>query len=121
MPAVQRMRDQNDGGGVIQTIPQSFVRVDGLVVAVVGSRGSAHPPCPDDNAHCATVWTTTRGAPRVRINGLAVIRFGDPDSCTPHTRIGGSSTTRIGDGGGGGGGDPRNEWDTAEWADGEWQ
>jgi uncharacterized Zn-binding protein involved in type VI secretion len=119
MPAVQRLTDANDGGGIIQTIPQSFVRVDGLVVAVVGSKGSAHPPCPEVNAHCANVWTTTRGAPRVRINGVPVIRTNDPDSCSPHKRVGGSSTTRIGDGGGAPGGP--NDWDTAKWDEAEWQ
>jgi len=116
MPAVQRMTDQNDGGGVIQTIPQSFVRVDGLVVAVVGARGSAHPPCPDVQAHCQNVWTTTQGAPRVRIAGLPVIRATDPDSCG-HPRVGGSTTTRVGGGAAGG----PNDWDSGEWEDAEWQ
>jgi uncharacterized Zn-binding protein involved in type VI secretion len=118
MPAVQRMTDQNQGGGVIQTIPQSFVRVDGLVVAVVGSKGSAHPPCPEIDTHCANVWATTRGAPRVRINGIPVIRANDPDSCG-HLRVGGSSTTRIGDGGGPPGGP--NDWDSGKWDEAEWQ
>lgn len=118
MPAVQRMTDQNQGGGVIQTIPQSFCRVDGLVVVVVGSQGSAHPPCPDVQAHCLNVWATTRGAPRVRIAGIPVVRTTDPDTCG-HLRVGGSSTTRIGDGGGPPGGP--NDWDTAKWDEAEWQ
>jgi uncharacterized Zn-binding protein involved in type VI secretion len=118
MPAVQRQTDQNDGGGIVQTIPQSFVTVDGLLVAVVGSKGTAHPPCPDVQAHCANVWTTTRGAARVRINGIPVIRATDPDSCG-HRRVGGSTTTRIGDGGGAPGGP--NDWDSAEWDVAEWQ
>jgi hypothetical protein len=118
MPAVQRMTDQNAGGGVIQTIPQAFVRVDGLVVAVVGSRGSAHPPCPDVQAHCLNVWQTAIGAPRVRIAGLAVIRAQDVDTCS-HPRVGGSATTRIGNGGGAPGGP--NDWDTAKWDEAEWQ
>lgn len=96
MPAVQRMNDLNDGGGKIDQVPQSFVRVDGQVVAVVGSKGTAHPPCPDDNRHCAHVWTTTVGSSSVRIAGNAVIRTDDPDSCTPHKRVGGSTTTRVG-------------------------
>jgi uncharacterized Zn-binding protein involved in type VI secretion len=118
MAQVQRMTDQNAGGGIIQTIPQAFVRVDGLVVAVVGAKGSAHPPCPDDSSHCLNVWTTTQGAPRVRINGIPVIRFNDPDSCG-HRRVGGSSTTRIGDGTGVPGGP--NDWDSGEWEIAEWQ
>jgi uncharacterized Zn-binding protein involved in type VI secretion len=118
MPAVQRMTDQNAGGGVIQTIPQTFVRVDGLVVAVVGARGSAHPPCPDVQAHCLNVWTTAIGSSTVRIAGIPVIRTTDVDSCV-HARVGGSPTTRIGAGGGTPGGP--NDWDSAEWEDAEWQ
>lgn len=95
MPAVQRMTDHNAGGGIIQTIPQSFVRVDGLVVAVVGSKGSAHPPCPDVNAHCANVWATAQGSSSVRIGGAAVIRTDDVDTCG-HPRVGGSSILRVG-------------------------
>ena len=118
MAAVQRMTDQNSGGGIIQTIPQHFVRVDGLVVAVVGAQGSAHPPCPEVPIHCQNVWQTTRGAPRVRINGIPVIRFNDPDSCG-HRRVGGSTTTRIGDGGAGPGGP--NDWDSGKWDEMQWQ
>jgi uncharacterized Zn-binding protein involved in type VI secretion len=112
------MGDANTGGGIIQTIPQSFVRVDGLVCAVVGSKGSAHPPCPEDDSHCQNVWQTTIGAPRVRINGLPVIRQNDPDSCT-HKRAAGSATTRIGDGAGPGP-EPTTGWDTSEWDTAEW-
>lgn len=116
MPAVQRMTDQNSGGGVIQTIPQDFVRVDGLLAAVVGAKGSAHPPCPEVQVHCQNVWATIRGAPEVRINGIPVIRATDPDSCG-HVRVGGSTTTRIG----AGAVDGANEWDTGEWETAEWQ
>jgi len=119
MPAVERMNDPNSGGGVIQQIPQHFVRVDGRYVAVVGSRGSAHPPCPEEDAHCAGVWQTTRGAPRVRIDGRPVIRRNDPDSCG-HLRVAGSSTTRVGDGGGVAPGRP-NEWDAGHWDELQWQ
>ena len=121
MPAVQRMDDLNAAGGAIKTIPQSFVRVDGKVVAVVGSVGTQHPTCPDDNRHCAGVWQTSRGAARVRIGGAPVIRADDPDTCMD-LRVGGSSTTRIGNGAGGGvtPGGP-NDWDSGEWESAEWQ
>jgi uncharacterized Zn-binding protein involved in type VI secretion len=118
MPAVQRMTDANDGGGVLDLIPQAFVRVDGLVVAVVGAQGTAHPPCPTVQIHCAHVWATTRGAPRVRINGMPVIRTTDPDTCG-HRRVVGSSSTRIGDGGGAPGGP--NDWDSGDFEGAEWQ
>lgn len=103
---------------MLTTIPQSFVRVDGLVVAVVGSQGSAHVPCPEVPIHCQNVWATAIGAPRVRINGLPVIRTQDTDTCG-HRRIIGSTTTRVGNGGGAPGGP--NDWDSAEWEDAEWQ
>jgi uncharacterized Zn-binding protein involved in type VI secretion len=118
VPEVQRMQDQNEAGGAIDTIPQDFVTVDGYLVAVVGSKGTAHPPCPDDDTHCKGMWTTTIGAPRVRISGYPVIRRRDPDSCG-HLRAGGSSTTRIGNGGGGPGGP--NDWDSGNWDEAEWQ
>jgi hypothetical protein len=89
------MTDQNAGGGIIQTIPQAFVRVDGLVVAVVGSKGSAHPPCPEVNAHCANVWATAGGSSSVRIANQAVIRTQDVDTCG-HARVGGSGSTKVG-------------------------
>jgi hypothetical protein len=112
------MGDVDSGGGAITTIPQTFVRVDGLVVSIVGSKGSAHPPCPDDQSHCQNVWQTTRGAARVRIAGIPVIRRNDPDSCG-HLRVGGSSTTRVGDGDGTAGGP--NEWDSGKWDEMQWQ
>src|SRR5262249_11335335 len=95
MPNVQRMTDANSGGGLIDLIPQTFVRVDGLVVAVVGSKGAAPAPGPEGNAHCYHVWATTVGSSSVRIAGKPVIRTGDADSCG-NTRVGGSSTTRVG-------------------------
>jgi uncharacterized Zn-binding protein involved in type VI secretion len=89
------MTDQNAGGGAIDTIPQSFVRVENLVVAVVGSQGTAHPPCPTVNAHCAHVWATAQGSTSVRIAGQPVVRADDVDTCG-HARVGGSSILRVG-------------------------
>src|SRR5262252_7896254 len=107
MPNVQRMTDANGGGGVIQTIPQSFVRVDGLLCAVVQSRGSAHAPCPEVPIHCQGAWQTVATQTAVRINGMAVVRTQDVDTCG-HARVGGSTTTRIGGGAAGG----PNDWDS---------
>jgi uncharacterized Zn-binding protein involved in type VI secretion len=95
MPAVQRLEDANAAGGVLTSTPQDFVTVDGKRVAVVGAKGTAHPPCPDDNAHCAGVWATAGGSSSVRIAGKAVIRRDDADTCG-HTRVGGSSSVRVG-------------------------
>jgi uncharacterized Zn-binding protein involved in type VI secretion len=95
MPAVQRLQDVNTGGGILTTTPQAFVTVDGKKVAVVGATGTAHPPCPDDDTHCAGKWQTAGGSGSVRIAHAAVIRTGDLDSCT-HARAGGSGTVRVG-------------------------
>jgi uncharacterized Zn-binding protein involved in type VI secretion len=114
MPAVQRLEDANDGGGVLTSTPQDFVTVDNKLVAVVGAMGTSHPPAPDDNTHAAGVWKTA-GTSFVRIGGVSVIRTTDVDSCG-HTRIGGSSTTRIGDAVGG-----PNDWDSGNWDEAEWQ
>jgi uncharacterized Zn-binding protein involved in type VI secretion len=96
MPACQRLQDANAGGGMLTSTPQTIVTVDGQRVAVVGAKGTAHPPCPEDDSHCAGVWQTAGGSGSVRIAGQAVIRTQDADTCG-HRRIGGSPTVRVGD------------------------
>jgi hypothetical protein len=97
MPAVQRLDDLNNGGGKLTQTPQDFVTVDGKKVAVVGAEGTSHYPCgqPGGNAHCYPTWQTKGGSSSVRIANKPVIRTQDVDSCG-HTRVGGSSTTRVG-------------------------
>lgn len=87
MPAVQRMDDQNAGGGTITDTVQTFVTVDGKRVAVEGATGSG------DGDHDG--WQTAHGSATVRIGGAPVIRTGDADSCG-HARTGGSSSVRVG-------------------------
>ena len=91
MPAVQRVTDQNGGGGVLTTTPQAFVRVGGELVAVVGAKGTGH----GDDVHVAGAWQTAGGSASVRIGGVAVIRRGDVDSCG-HARVGGAAFCRVG-------------------------
>jgi hypothetical protein len=120
MPAVQRMTDANDGGGVLTSTPQAFVRVANLLVAVDGAKGTTHGS--GDDEHAVGTWQTAHGAARVRIGGAAVNRKNDVDTCG-HIRVDGAPFCRIGNasGGAGGGGDPANEWDTGEWGVAEWQ
>lgn len=94
---IQRLTDPNSGGGLITTIPQDTVFANGLLVAVIGSSGTSHPPCgsPQGSAHCAGVWVTTGGSPTVFIGGLPVNRLGDSDTCTD-IRISGSSDVFVG-------------------------
>lgn len=94
MPAVQRLTDVNDAGGAIDSIPQSTVSVNGLLVAVDGSLGTSHPPCPVPDIHCAGNWTTSGGSPNVFIEGIPVNRTGDPDTCG-HVRVGGSGNVNV--------------------------
>jgi hypothetical protein len=91
MPAVQRLDDLNNGGGKLTQTPQAFVTVDSKTVAVVGATGTGH----GTGVHAAGAWQTQGGSSTVRINNLRVIRTNDVDSCG-HTRVGGSSTTRVG-------------------------
>ena len=95
MPPVHRLGDANTAGGAITTIPQSTVFADGRLVAVDGSAGSGHPPCPDPPVHCAGAWVTANGSATVRIGGRPVNRQGDRDSCG-HARAAGSATVRVG-------------------------
>lgn len=86
MPAVQRMGDVNDGGGIIDDIPQSTVYVNGELLAVDGSTGTPHG---DGD------WETANGNTTVLINGLPVNTDGNEDSCG-HIRIDGSGNVNIG-------------------------
>jgi hypothetical protein len=83
------MGDINSGGGALTFIPQGSVYANDLLVAVDGSRGTAHPPCPDVVIHCANVWVTTQGRKTVFAHNISVNCEGDPDSCG-HIRIMGS-------------------------------
>lgn len=92
MPSVQRFQDANSAGGIITSIPQSSVFANGKIVAVVGSLGSAHPPCDEPPIHCTGAWVTLNsfGPSNVFAGGIPVVRTGDIDSCG-HVRVGGSS------------------------------
>jgi len=95
MAKVQRLNDADDGGGIINSIPQSTVFANGLLVAVNGSTGTTHPPAPIDPSHNAGVWSTTNGNTTVLISGIPVNTEGNTDTCG-HVRVGGSSTVLIG-------------------------
>lgn len=96
---IQRQFDQNNGGGVITSIPgQGNVRANNQLVAVQGSTGTGHAECfssPPIIIHCAGVWQTTTTTPNVFVNGIPVTATGDVDLCG-HTRIGGSPNVFVG-------------------------
>jgi uncharacterized Zn-binding protein involved in type VI secretion len=93
MPNVQRLTDANNGGGVLTSTPQDFVRVADELVAVVGAEGTAHGS--GDDEHVAGSWHAAGGSSSVRVGGAKVIRTGDVDSCG-HTRVGGATFCRVG-------------------------
>lgn len=88
MPAVQRMGDANNDGGVIVVIPQSTVFVNGLQVAVVGSNVTAGRDSPP-------AVTQSQSGIQVFIGGIQVIVTGDRDS-NGMTRVGGSGNVSLG-------------------------
>ena len=92
MAAAQRNGDSNDGGGVINSIPQSTVFVNSKLVSVNGSIGTGHPVGPP---HSAGTWKTANGSSTVFAEKIAINRTGDADTCE-HTRAGGSDDVFVG-------------------------
>jgi len=91
MAAAQRNGDSNDGGGVINSIPQSTVFVNSKLVSVNGSKGTGH----GIGIHAANAWDTANGSSTVFAGGIAINRTGDADTCE-HTRAGGSDDVFVG-------------------------
>lgn len=94
MPQAQRLGDSNDAGGVVNSIPQSTVFANGLLMSVDGSIGTGHPPCPIPAIHCSGNWTTANGSGNVLINGIPVNFEGNADTCG-HSRINGSGSVNV--------------------------
>jgi len=88
MPAVQRVGDQDNGGGVIMS-GESSVLVNGRPIAVQNNPVSPHPPCgkPGGQPHCNA--KTMPKISDVKANGKLVITTGASDTCG-HSRVGGS-------------------------------
>ena len=86
---VHRMNDWNSAGGTITSIPQGTVYANNLLVAVDGSIGTGHPPCPIPSIHCHSNWDTAEGRNTVFAHNIPVNCEGDSDTCG-HPRINGS-------------------------------
>jgi hypothetical protein len=93
---VHRMGDINSGKGHIHSIPQGSVFANNLLVAVDGSRGTSHAPCPLPAIHCANAWVTTQGRKTVFAQNISINCESDSDSCG-HVRIMGSPNVFAGD------------------------
>lgn len=95
MPAAQRRGDPNTAGGVITSIPQSTVFINGRLASVDGSQGTSHDPCPKPPIHCAGNWSTAGGVATVMAGGIPINVDGNADTCG-HSRTSGSGNVNIG-------------------------
>ncbi len=93
MPQVHRLGDANSAGGVITSIPQSTVFVNGKLVSVDGSKGTGHAPF--EPPHTDGDWSTANGTATITAGGLPINATGDSDSCG-HPRASGSPNVFIG-------------------------
>lgn len=75
MPRATRVGADTVGGGTVQTTPQTFVRVDGALLAVEGAMVQSH----DSGPHVAATLPT--GSVFVAVNGLGVIFAGSVATC----------------------------------------
>ena len=99
MPAVVRIGDTlSTGHGcagttTIASTPQSTVKADGILVAIVGAPTVSHPFPPDPP--CAPhVAQLNAGSTTVKIGGIAVGRIGDSADAGAMTT--GSGTVTVG-------------------------
>jgi uncharacterized Zn-binding protein involved in type VI secretion len=90
MAKVQRVGDQDSGGGKIIRGDNS-VRVNGKPIAVIDSPVTPHPGRGEHN-HAKTKANKNT---TVKANGKLIVVTGDTDSCG-HKRQGGSPNVNIG-------------------------
>ena len=93
--SIQRVGDQNTGGGVI-TNGDNTVLVNGRAVAIRGSSVSPHPCCGRKYCppvHCNARTQTNNGT--VLVNGIPLIFTDDIDTCG-HARASGSADVSVG-------------------------
>lgn len=95
MPAVQRVGDRNEAGGVILA-GDPTVLVNGRPVAVLGDLVSPHPCCGQQGCppvHCSA--KTVNNLSTVLVNGKPIILANDTDTCG-HKRVSGSPDVIVG-------------------------
>ena len=86
MPGVARVSSDTAGGTQLGG-GQSWVKIGGDLVVLVGDAVAAHAPCPVAPAHCAA--TMAAGSAWVKIDGIPICRAGDAATCG-HTSTGSS-------------------------------
>lgn len=90
MATLQLEGDTNDGGGIITDTYQNRVFFFGKPVALEGSTGTGHPPCPLVPDHCEGVWRTVASHSNVMFLGRKINVTGDVDTCG-HARLSGQN------------------------------
>jgi len=93
-----RLDDLNEAGGALNDIPQGTVFTNDKLQSIDGSKGTAHPPCPNPGIHCAGAWVTDNGSSDTFVHDIAANFKGNPDTCT-HKRDAGSPNVFINQGG----------------------
>ena len=78
MPGVARVGSDTAGGTHLGG-GQSWVKIGGDRVVVLGDAVQAHPPCPQVPIHCAA--TMAEGSGWVKIDGIPICRAGDAATC----------------------------------------
>jgi uncharacterized Zn-binding protein involved in type VI secretion len=95
MPAVQRVGDRNEAGGVILN-GDNTVLVNGRAVAIQGASVSPHPCCGQRGCpptHCNAKTQAKNSS--VLVNGVPLIFTDDVDTCG-HRRASGSPDVVVG-------------------------
>ena len=89
MPAVVRDGDTNTAGAAATSRGNRNVKVNSKSITVNGDAVANHAP-----SH--TGIKTANGSSTVKVGGVGVNRTGDADTCSTHSRVGGSSNVNIG-------------------------
>ena len=87
MPAVVRSGDINTASAAVTSIRN--VNVNSKSITINGDAVADHAP-----SH--TGIKTANGSSTVKVGGVGVNRTGDADTCSTHSRVGGSSNVNIG-------------------------
>ena len=87
MPAVVRSGDTNTAGAAVTS--SRNVKVNGKSITVNGDPVADHPVL-------HTGIKTANGSSTVNAGGIGINRTGDADTCSTHSRVGGSGNVNIG-------------------------
>lgn len=93
MPQVCKQGDLNSAGGSVVSGTVGSVTIEGLPVAVVGSRLTPDSLCSVSPGHCSPV--IIQGSGSVTAGGIPIAFVGSSNSCG-HVMISGAGTVIVG-------------------------